>query len=94
MNQQTEAEKTLAENKKRRYYFINRPPSIGTHPQGETGRKAFAYRETIPGTERLSHGWVEYPQPLDFEQVWRYELYPADEAEADRYYDWRNEVGK
>ena len=72
-----------------RYYFLNRPPSIGTHPAGEVGRKCFQYREDIPGIERLAHGWVEYPEALGFDMVWRYELYPADEEELARYNAWR-----
>jgi hypothetical protein len=77
-----------------RYYFLNRPPAIGTHPAGEVARECWLPRRDIPGTERPAYGWVDYPEPLDFEQVWRYELFPADPAEVDAYWDWRDEQGK
>ncbi len=77
-----------------RYYLINRPPSIGTHPAGEIDREVWIPRRTIPNTERDCYGWVEWAEPLDFEQVWGYEMLPADDDEFERYYDWRDEVGK
>lgn len=77
-----------------RYYLISRPPFIGTHPAGNIAVESWDTRQDIPGTLRPAWGWVEYDQPLDFENVWNYELYPGDEKEADAYYDWRNEVGK
>lgn len=77
-----------------RYYLLNRPPDIGTHPAGETAREVWAPSREIPGSARCAHGWVEYPEPLPFDEVWRYELLPADEDEVDRYYDWRDEVGR
>lgn len=77
-----------------RYYFISRPPDIGTHPAGEVRREVWYPAKDIPNTERHGWGWVEYAEPLEFEQVWKYELFPADDEELDAYYDWRNEVGK
>jgi hypothetical protein len=74
-----------------RYYFLNRPPSIGTHPPGEGGRKVFDFMQEIPGTERYAHGWVEYSEPLDFALVWKYELFPGDPQEMETYWDWRDE---
>ena len=39
------------------------------------------------------YGWVEYTHPLDFEHVWQYELHPADPAELEQYWEWRDEEG-
>jgi hypothetical protein len=72
-----------------RYYFLSRPPFIGTHPSGETNRQVWQPVELIPDTERPAHGWVEYSEPLGHYDVWRFELYPADEDELKRYNDWR-----
>ena len=77
-----------------RYYFLNRPPFIGTHPSGETSRKVWQPVEMIPGTERHAHGWVEYPHALESYDIWRFELYPADEDELKRYNEWREEEGR
>ena len=76
-----------------KYYFINRPPSIGTHPAGESEREVWQpVRKTPSG--RWAHGWVEYPERLDFAEIWNYELWPADHHEFNEYRDWRDEVGK
>ena len=81
-----------------KYYLINRPPSIGTHPDGEIEREVWMPARQIPDRHNLGGwsalGWVAYDEPLDFEMVWRYELRPADNLELDRYYDWRDEEGK
>jgi hypothetical protein len=73
------------------YYFLLRPPFIGTHPAGEVSREVWQPVQNIPGTERHAHGWVKYPAPLDFDQVWKYDLYPANEDGLNRYWDWREE---
>ena len=77
-----------------KYYFLNRPPSIGTHPNGAVATEVWMPRQDIPGTERPAFGWAEYPDPLQFEQVWQYELFPDDEAEQDLYWEWRDENDK
>jgi len=74
-----------------RYYYLNRPPSIGCQPDGFVNREAWSPKQTIPGTEWTAHGWVEYPEPLEPYQVWKWEFRPADDAELDEYLDWREE---
>jgi hypothetical protein len=63
-----------------RYYLLNRPPSLGTHPPGETGRETWLPKRAIPtdlpGYERQACGYVEYAAPLPLAQVWNYELEP------------------
>lgn len=74
-----------------RYYLINRPPAIATHPGGETGREVWAPTRKpaaplpLHGDARYYHGWVEYPEALDLDQVYKWELWPGDPAEAARY---------
>lgn len=85
---------TIVEGEPHRYYFLNRPPSIGTHPTGEINRELWYPVQDIPGTERHAWGWVEYPEALEYEQVWKYELFPHGDAAIDAYFDWRDEVGK
>lgn len=68
-----------------RYYMLNRPPDIGTHPKGETAREVWLPRKDIPDTERPAYGWIEYETELEPYEIWRYEMYPADEYELSRY---------
>lgn len=83
-----------------RYYFLNRPPSIGTHPAGETARESWVPRQDAQLEDEVGEytrpvwGWVEYPQALTFEQVWKYDLIPAGKDELIRYNQWRDEEGK
>lgn len=73
----------------RRYYFLYRPPAIGTHPIGETGRETWMPRRQVPEVPRQpAFGWVEYPDPLPLEDVISYELLPQDEEERARLTLW------
>lgn len=78
---------------KSRYYYLSRPPAIGCQPAGFTDREAWMPVQDIPGTEWPAFGWVEYAKPLDFIQVWKYDLRPADADELARYQEWREEEG-
>lgn len=64
-----------------RYYLPNRPPTIGTHPQGASEQQAWLPKQAIPadlpGYERQACGYVVYPAPLPLRQVWQYELEPT-----------------
>ena len=75
----------------RRYYFLNRPPGLFCQPDGSIRREAFIpKREYAPG-ERAVWGFTDYSQPLTSEQIWKYELWPADEGELFAYLNWRDE---
>lgn len=79
-----------------RYYLRNRPPGYAQMPDGHTafegGLPSRSYPfppyafTTLPGTEFLHcFGWVEYPEPLTFHTLWRWDLLPADPVEYARY---------
>ena len=72
-----------------RYYYLNRPPNIGCQPDGFMDREAWMPGHIVSGRNCL--GWVEYPEPLEPEQVWKWEFMPADDAEYDAFWDWREE---
>ena len=75
------------------YYFINRPPFIGTHPKENLAMQK-AWSPTKQVGERHFHGWATYTETLSFEQIWKYELYPADPDELRAYNEWRDENDK
>ncbi len=79
-----------------RYFYINRPFCIGCQPEGFIDAETWmpAKPQLLIGRgESPWHvlGWVEYPQPLTPEQVWKWELWPNDAAEVIAYLDWREE---
>jgi len=77
-----------------RYYLINRPPFIGTHPTGSNAREVWAPVRRIPeqpaDCERTAHGWVEYDYQLFETDIYRYELYPASQEERSNSSTWRH----
>lgn len=75
------------------YYAINRPPDFATVPAGAVETEVWPGTRQVPGTERFAHGFVTYASPLPYQLVWKYELLPADPAEQEDYWDWRDEVG-
>ena len=77
-----------------RYFYINRPPGIGCQPEGFVDREIWMPAKThkvVGGNNRYFLGWVEYPEPLEPELVWKWELMPRDMCETNRYLDWREE---
>jgi hypothetical protein len=77
-----------------RYYSTLRPPGTFAVPDGVILREIWGRVRTVHGTSIRAHGWVEYPEPLDFEKVWRFDLLPADEEELKVYSEWsRREMG-
>jgi hypothetical protein len=69
-----------------RYYLVNRPPHIGTHPRGgEVARDVWMpgkrIEEQPEDHDRRALGWVEYDRQLTVEEIRQYELFPADERE-------------
>lgn len=74
-----------------RYWFLLRPPFIGTHPAGFTEYAQIYPREerVMTGGERVdTFGTVDYPAQLEKEQVWKYDLLPDDPAERALYRMW------
>lgn len=69
-----------------RYLFCNRPPFIGTHPDGALQYEAWQPTRQVNG--RWFHGWVEYSAPLAFDKLWHYDLFPVDVVEQARYVIW------
>lgn len=78
------------------YYFINRPPFVGTHPASDlVSQVAYPFRMEVAGIpDRLFHGSASYSKRLSFDQIWKYELYPDDKAEYELYCQWREENNK
>jgi len=77
-----------------RYFYINRPPGIGCQPEGFVDREMWmpAKPQLLIGRGEWNVlGWVEYPEPLDQEQIWLKELYPRNAWEVSLYLDWREE---
>ena len=73
------------------YLFLNRPPSIATHPDGATETEAWTprrkYTHPVFGEQEYL-GIVTYATPLDPEQLWKYELLPVDPVEWAEYEWW------
>lgn len=55
-----------------RYYLTQRPPSIGTHPNGTSNLVAFDNKQEFEGVN--CYGYVEYTKPLTKNQIDDYEL--------------------
>lgn len=62
-----------------RYYYLHRPPSIGTQPEGFINHESWLPAKTTPHG-RTAFGWVEYDRSLTPEETSRYELF-EDEVE-------------
>ena len=84
-----------------RYYFLLRPPFIGTHPKdGWQDGEVWSPKQPIPPQHQIeggawtAHGWAEYDRQLTFDEVWNYDLHPADEQERNAYIEWREEERK
>lgn len=77
-----------------RYYYTLRPPMTGTQPDGWIDRMHYGvHRREIEGLGIRAHGEVFYIEPLTNEQIWRYDLLPADEAERKAYVKWCRKEG-
>uniref|UniRef100_A0A6M3XIG7 Defence against restriction A C-terminal domain-containing protein n=1 Tax=viral metagenome TaxID=1070528 RepID=A0A6M3XIG7_9ZZZZ len=62
-----------------RYYYLHRPPGIGTQPKGFINHESWLPARTTPHG-RTAFGWVEYDRPLTPEEISGYELF-EDEVE-------------
>ena len=56
------------------YYFRNRPPNIGTYPQGAVMKEAWLPRKVTP-KGNMAFGWVSYDSELTPEDIKSYELF-------------------
>jgi hypothetical protein len=70
-----------------KYFYLSRPPCIGTEPDGWTEREAWS--PARPQGFRQVHGFVVYPSRLDFETIWRYDLLPESLEEQAEMVFWR-----
>jgi len=74
------------------YFFINRPPFIGTHPDGSIASEVWQPKQSVAGIpDRTFHGSVTYTEPLLPERIWKFELHPADKQEYLDYFEWRED---
>ena len=72
-----------------RYYYLNRPPGLWCQKDGFIDREVWWPARVIPDTEWYALGWVDYPFQLSCEDIWKWELRPADEIELEAYREWR-----
>ena len=57
-------------------------------PSGHTQYKSFIPMDKYPGTQIMCFGWVDYPEPLTWKQVWDYELGILGKVENIAYQLW------
>lgn len=72
-------------------YWMRSRPGWDTVPKGYTAFYSgyTFYDEQVSAGFTLSvFGWVQYPQPLTFEDCWKYELLPDDPIEYAHYTFW------
>lgn len=75
----------------RKYFYRNRPPGIGCQPEGFTETQAWVPMQHPDQFPRGAFGYVIYSTPLPVNQVWRYDLFPADPLEKALYMAWQDE---
>ncbi|MCQ3980742.1 MAG: hypothetical protein DPW09_45665 [Anaerolineae bacterium] len=68
-----------------KYYLLNRPPDIGTHPSEPVELVRWIPTQLIPAGNidlyiRYAHGYVAYEQPLSLQQICDFELEPDPET--------------
>lgn len=71
-----------------KYYYLSRPPSIGTQPAGFVEQETWYPKEFSDNFPRGAFGWVKYDEPLTFYQAWKYDLMPADEPHSTLFNFW------
>lgn len=67
-----------------RYYYQLRPPGIGCQPNGYLRWETFDFIQEVEDLPGRYHGFVEYPEPIDTYDAWRFDLTPADPVEQAR----------
>lgn len=87
-----------------KYYYINRPFDIGCQPDGynmipDTKHPEIlvpdkedyypAKEYTLPsGYSGSFYGWINYSEPLTFNEIWKYDLMPEDSVTWAHYQFW------
>ena len=74
-----------------KYFYRNRPPGIGCQPDGWSAREGGLpkdYWKDSAGETVYAFGWVEYSEPLTFEQAWLKDLLPDEHVERANYSIW------
>ena len=72
------------------YYYRNRPPRIGCQPKGFDPELTEYWRPRRKVNGIPYHGKASYPAPLTPEQIWQYELRPADLVEYAEFIFWED----
>lgn len=60
-----------------RYYLTERPPMPGAFPRFAANVVSFDERKEVPNLGYNAWGYVEYEAPLEWEQIYNYELQEA-----------------
>ena len=77
------------------YLLTLRPATIGTYPTRDAAGRDL--RPTViedhwpprrTPDNRNHYATVRYPEPLNFERIWRYDLLPVDQVEMAHYTFW------
>ncbi len=76
-----------------KYYYLSRPPSIGTQPPGFTGQETWCPKQHPPEFIRGAWGVATYPDQLPFQLVYKFDLFPVNRAEALCFQAWREKPG-
>jgi hypothetical protein len=73
-----------------RYFYLNRPPAYAHQPDGFTARDGGLPSKDWTCDRGVVHafGWVEYAQPLTFDEIANWEFTPADSIEWAHYAFW------
>jgi len=80
----------MTETQGHEYLYRNRPPWIGTQPDGydkyEAWQPPHGHESGHEG--QYFHGVITYPEPLTLEQVHKWELWPVDRKVRAEYAFW------
>jgi len=74
-----------------KYFYLSRPPSYGHQPPGFSNRDGGLPSRNWPtasGDDVWAFGWVEYPEALDFETCFKWDLMPDEPVELAHYIFW------
>ena len=72
-----------------RYYALFRPVGYACIPDGWCLREPWSPMRHVDSW--YVHGWVEYPEPLPMERIWKFDFIPANETEQKQYFQWHEE---
>jgi len=72
-----------------KYYCIVRPPVYAAKPCGFADYEIWLPGRYLDNGAGPWLGWITYPKRLTFEQIWRFDLSPADFREYAWYTLWQ-----